>query len=328
MPRKSKSNTKNGRSTRSSKSPVTIVPNKKDAVFGRGRKRDHVRKGSLYRYLIEKNWTGYSDLDVSKHSVRKAFVKSKIVDVMIKKGGRFIVRDGEDKYFLHPQNAEHLKLIYKKIQRALFNERKRREMAEEESIKTNTPSKVFGTTLYESEYESEAESEHGDDEDSVADSVADLVEDEDIEEDMEEELVAAAEEPALADDDEIFEEARPRSRASLKLDQLAYLAATLLEEDSEASENEESSVVVSPPATESRLPFKKRKSAHESYEGLFNCVKEGKIYGGSAEFNQAWMNELRRELFPFYLHPRVASFEEHFNHPWGAASIAPFFAAL
>jgi hypothetical protein len=101
--------------------------NPKDAVFGRGRKRDTVRKGSLYRRLIETYWKPYSNLDTSKFAMRRAFVKKKILDALIHQGGRFIVRAGEGMFLLDPNDHVDLKLIYKKVQRALFNEKKRHE---------------------------------------------------------------------------------------------------------------------------------------------------------------------------------------------------------
>lgn len=295
-----------------------IVPTKKDAVFGRGRKKDHVRNGSLYRYLIEKNFVAYASLGASETKARKAFVKTKIIDALRGKGGRFIVRDGDIMSFLHVDDAADLKLIFKKIQRALFNERKRREDAEDESKEKNKPSKVFVVTVYEDDdRDEEANDETAmflsdyEDEDSV------MVENNDTdEEDLDEEealddddddlevqgLPPRVEKKTVAsknnkmefdmqnvcDDDKevasLDNEERPSSRASLKLDQLAYLATTLLEEaanvSSDEDEDDESiilgigrsrtpSPLLMTPSTAptasvmracSRLPFKKRKS--------------------------------------------------------------------
>jgi len=69
-----------------------IVLDKRDAVFGRGRKKDGVRNGSLYRYLIEKYHVQYADLPTNKTKDRRAFVKDKVIEGILKKGGRFIMR--------------------------------------------------------------------------------------------------------------------------------------------------------------------------------------------------------------------------------------------
>jgi hypothetical protein len=106
---------------------IALKLNPKDAVFGRGRKRDTVRKGSLYRCLIEKYWKPYSDLDTSKFAMRRAFVKKNILDALTSRGGRFVVRAGPEMFLLDPKDNVDLKLIFKKVQRALFNEKKREE---------------------------------------------------------------------------------------------------------------------------------------------------------------------------------------------------------
>lgn len=109
-------------------SDTTIVkPTKKDAVFGRGRKKSNVRQDNLYRELIETNCTIYSRLDVSNYNLRRKFVKESIIDPILKSGGRFIMRLGVALKLLDVNDKVDLRLIYKKIQRALFNERKRRE---------------------------------------------------------------------------------------------------------------------------------------------------------------------------------------------------------
>ena len=294
-----------------------IEPTRKDAVFGRGRKKDHVRNGSLYRYLIEKNWVAYAAMGASETKARKTFVKTKIIDALREKGGRFIVRDGEAMSLLHVDSEVDLRLIFKKIQRALFNERKRREDSEEESKEKNKPAKIFTVTVYEDDDSVDEEvndeptllSEHEDqdDEDSV------MVEDNDVDDDfveeeaMDDDDLEVEELPTLVleketlvskdkmefdlrnvcdDDKEVasLDNERPSSRASLKLDQLAYLATTLLEEaanvSSDEDEDDESiilgigrsrtpSPLLMTPLTAptanvmkacSRLPFKKRKS--------------------------------------------------------------------
>lgn len=144
------------RSSKRSCDRKQVLPNKLDAVFGRGRKKNHVRNGkltissschckvfltlsntfyfllapllgSLYRCLIEKYWRTYANMDNHNFIARKEFVQAKIIDVLLEKGGRFIMRDGDDMALLDPDFPKDLKLIYKKIQRALFNEKKRQE---------------------------------------------------------------------------------------------------------------------------------------------------------------------------------------------------------
>ncbi|CAB9507767.1 expressed unknown protein [Seminavis robusta] len=119
-----------------SKKTTPITLNKLDAVFGRGRKRDHVRNGSVYRGLIEKYWKTYAEMDPSKFAMRRAFVQTKILDVVIRKGGRFIMRAATDMSELHPSNVSDLRLIFKKVQRALFNEKKRQEAKQNRSFKS------------------------------------------------------------------------------------------------------------------------------------------------------------------------------------------------
>ena len=107
------------------KTDITLT--RKDAVFGRGRKRDNVRKGSLYRQLIEKYWKRYSDLDTTKNGMREVFVKKNILDALVSEGGRFIVRSGAELSLLNLKDKGDRQLILKKVRRALFNEKKRQE---------------------------------------------------------------------------------------------------------------------------------------------------------------------------------------------------------
>ncbi|CAB9522598.1 Homeobox protein knotted-1-like [Seminavis robusta] len=105
-----------------------MAPNKMDAVFGRGRKKDNVRNGSLYRSLIEAYWLPYSRLDTSDIARRRAYVREKILDVILNNNGRFIMRDGPDMMRqLDPNDSTDIKQIFKKVQRSLFNEKKRQE---------------------------------------------------------------------------------------------------------------------------------------------------------------------------------------------------------
>lgn len=118
-----------------------------DAVFGRGRKVDGIRKGSLYRNLIEIHVTPYNNISVSNANVRIDYIQDKIMSVLQDMGGRFVMRQvggtsgfGERKsnksseavnnngglIELFPEQKDDRSLILKKIRRALFNENKRR----------------------------------------------------------------------------------------------------------------------------------------------------------------------------------------------------------
>ena len=112
-----------------------------DAVFGRGRKVDGIRKGSLYRNLIEIHVTPYNNICVSNASVRIDYIQDKIMAVVQDMGGRFVMRqvggtsgvgkkssaaDSCGLIELFPELKDDRSLILKKIRRALFNENKRR----------------------------------------------------------------------------------------------------------------------------------------------------------------------------------------------------------
>ena len=111
-----------------------------DAVFGRGRKVDGIRKGSLYRNLIEIHVTPYNNISVSNAGVRIDYIQDKIMAVVQDMGGRFVMRQvggtsGVGKngaanncglIELFPELKDDRSLILKKIRRALFNENKRR----------------------------------------------------------------------------------------------------------------------------------------------------------------------------------------------------------
>ncbi|CAB9500773.1 expressed unknown protein [Seminavis robusta] len=119
--------------TGSSTTAKQIIPNKMDAVFGRGRKREHVRNGSLYRALIEKHYVPYSQLDKKNFARRRRYVQQNILDIILKNKGRFIMRQGcaplgsLEMRLLDPTDKKDTRLIFKKVQRSLFNEKKRRQ---------------------------------------------------------------------------------------------------------------------------------------------------------------------------------------------------------
>ena len=104
-----------------------LVLTNKDCVFGRGRKKDDVRSGSLYRELVETHWLEYSQLSPLITKPRRHFIEKKIICPIVEAGGRFIMRGGEFHGELDLHDKARKCLIFKKIQRALFNERKRRE---------------------------------------------------------------------------------------------------------------------------------------------------------------------------------------------------------
>jgi len=66
-----------------------------DAIFGRGRKVDEIRKGSLYRSLIEIHATPYSALtssSVANGRTRTDYITTNITSIVTRLGGRFIMR--------------------------------------------------------------------------------------------------------------------------------------------------------------------------------------------------------------------------------------------
>ena len=130
-PTLSRARTPSKRASSKKKSNGALTPTKLDAVFGRGRKKNHVRNGSLYRSLVEKHWPTYANMDPAAHQKRKDFVRKSIVNVMLSRGGRFIMRlnGPHEMHLLDPSKDVDLKLIFKKIQRALFNEKKRQELS-------------------------------------------------------------------------------------------------------------------------------------------------------------------------------------------------------
>ena len=108
-----------------------------DAVFGRGRKVDGIRKGSLYRNFIEIHPTPYSNITVSQAQRRISYIHDNIMNVVQDMGGRFIMRQVGDRNETKERNScglieldadsnDDQALILKKIRRALFNENKRR----------------------------------------------------------------------------------------------------------------------------------------------------------------------------------------------------------
>lgn len=137
--------------TRGAASSSTITPielTRKDAVFGRGRKKNNVRKGSVYRTLIEEHWLPYdrlptyqsqqqqqqqptggtkktntssssnnSNSNSNSNNRRVDYVQKNIIDAVLKEGGRFLVREGDDLRQLFPENEEDLREIHSKIRR-------------------------------------------------------------------------------------------------------------------------------------------------------------------------------------------------------------------
>ena len=256
-----------------------IILNKKDAVFGRGRKRDHVRKGSLYRYLIEKYWLPYSKMNTSNVKDRRAYVKLHVIDVLIAKGGRFIVRgsEGEAMYQLYPSCEQDLKLIFKKVQRALFNERKRREMMAvvkggKISVAVAEKPRCLDNDDDDEEYDECPEDEEDEYEDVMhpEDVVSGgfgcefgLEEDvDDLIEEVVEEFGSEKKKQVIIDQGLVSEEDEDgvfSRRCSFKLDCLAKYASTLFEaEEAIVTEDEEEEVEEDYGAATSLLPLKKR----------------------------------------------------------------------
>ena len=106
--------------------PIKIC--KHDAVFGRGRKKNHIRQGNIYRALIEEHYLEYGQIPARDQKERRNFVYEKIVQGVLKKGGRFIMREDKEKLRrLNPMKEKDLREIQKKVFRALFNEKQRRK---------------------------------------------------------------------------------------------------------------------------------------------------------------------------------------------------------
>lgn len=69
----------------------------------------------------------YSTLPPNEFALRRDWVQNNIISVIAANGGRFIYRDGPVNILLDTSDQKDRRLILKKIQRALFNERKRVE---------------------------------------------------------------------------------------------------------------------------------------------------------------------------------------------------------
>jgi len=148
--KKKPSSARTGIQTRTS---THIKLTKLDAVFGRGRKTNAVRQKNLYRDLVQKHYIEYAEALVENRNV---LVKENIIDKIVHRGGRFIMRVADDMYQLHFSNPSDRKLIYNKVKRALFNERKRREESQELEAMFGTQSMRDAAGKGDSEYEGES----------------------------------------------------------------------------------------------------------------------------------------------------------------------------
>jgi hypothetical protein len=145
---------------------------KHDAVFGRGRKKSSIRLGSTYRSLIETHWAPYSTISAHNVKARRAYIYKHIINGVTKKGGRFIVREGEHLRQLFPNKKGDQNEIVRKICRALFNEKTRQKKLNgkkgfQEKLK-NAPvadDDTYETEANSTENESETSKNKEDDED-------------------------------------------------------------------------------------------------------------------------------------------------------------------
>jgi len=83
-----------------------------------------MRAGPLYRELIAKNFLEYHSLRVEE---RAPFVETKIIDAILKAGGRFLLKQGKKYQVLSLDNDSVL--IHKKIRRAFSNEKNKNKSA-------------------------------------------------------------------------------------------------------------------------------------------------------------------------------------------------------
>lgn len=92
--------------------------NKQDAVFGRGRKKNHIRQGNVYRTLVENLWLEYGNISPRNQKERKAFIWNRIIKEVLKEKGRFIMREGDNRLrLLSPKSIRGRREIERKIQR-------------------------------------------------------------------------------------------------------------------------------------------------------------------------------------------------------------------